>query len=480
MSSNFVPDALRTATLRLAIRHAALFALLSLATFAVVYLGLSANLERRVESELSEDVDELAGKLRGLGIAEQVAIFRGDLDAADEEREFRVYQRMDSRSPTTSNLAPWRGVEILPPAVRALAPGREAWRTVRAPRIETRARVLARRTAEGDLIEFGASLADNDDLLAIVQRTFLLGWIATLIPGLLLGWFMARRALSGVDRVTEAALRIGRSDLTRRVPIGNDGTEIENLARAFNEMLDRIHASVRELKDVTSYVAHDLKSPIARIRGLAESSAATAALEPSTAVGIVDECDRLAAMIDTVLEIASHDARVVPLVPAPVDLGRVARDLVELYHPAAEDRGIRLVHTLGDAPFLVRGDLGRARRVISNLLDNAIKYTPPGGTIEVSMSTMSDHALLSIADTGIGIAPEVAARVFERFFRGDASRSTVGHGLGLSLARALVRAYDGEITVRTSPGRGSVFTVEWPAWSRGQPDETVMQRSSSG
>jgi two-component system OmpR family sensor kinase len=127
----------------------------------------------------------------------------------------------------------------------------------------------------------------------------------------------------------------------------------------------------------------------------------------------------------------------------------------------------------------VRGDLGRARRVISNLLDNAIKYTPPGGTIEVSMSTTPDRAWLSIADSGIGIAPDVAARVFERFYRGDASRSTVGHGLGLSLARALVRAYDGEITVRATPGKGSVFTVEWPAWP-GDPDETVMPRSSSG
>ena len=479
MSSSLVPDALKTATLRLAIRHAALFALLSLATFGVVYLSLSANLERRVERELKEDVDELAGKLRGLPIEQQVVIFRGDLDAADEEREFRVFERKDAAGPTTSNLAPWRGVEILPAQVRALAPGGEAWRTVLAPRIETRARVLARRTAEGDLVEFGASLADNDDLLEIVRRTFLLGWAFTLVPGLLLGWFMARRALSGVDRVTEAALKIGRSDLTRRVPVGNDGTEIENLARAFNEMLDRIHASVRELKDVTSYVAHDLKSPIARIRGLAESSAAASTLEESTATDIVDECDRLASMIDAVLEIAAHDARAVPLAPAPVDLGRVARDLVELYHPAAEDRGIHLGHTLGDAPYPVRGDLGRARRVISNLLDNAIKYTPPGGTIEVSMSTTADRALLSIADSGIGIAPEVAARMFERFFRGDASRSTVGHGLGLSLARALVRAYDGDITVRTTPGKGSVFTVEWPAWP-GHPDETVMPRSSSG
>ena len=464
MSSNRGPSLLRTVTFRLALRHAGLFALLSLATFALVYVTLRANLLQRVDIELREDVREMEGKMRGAPPADRVEIFRADIDAADAGKEFRILIVSGARGRVTSDLGAWRGAVILTPQVEAVTPGQELWRTLEAPDLESQARALAIGTREGDVIEFGASLADNQVLLGVVRRIFVIGWIATIVPGLLLGWFMARRAMAGVDRVTATAVQIGRSGLTQRVPIGHEGEEIENLALAFNEMLDRIDLLVRELKDVSTNIAHDLKSPISRIRATAESAARSAEspFDEPTAGLIIDECDRLVAMIDTILEIAATDARVAPLAPSPVDIAKVARDAVDLFHPVAEDNGVRLRLELPSEPLVVRGDVSRVQRVVANLLDNAIKYTGRGGTVEVSAHASPQQVSLSIADSGLGIEPEALPRVFERFYRGDVSRSTPGHGLGLSLARAIVRAYGGEIEAKSNAGQGSVFTIHWP------------------
>src|SRR5262245_19424359 len=231
MSSKLV----RSLTFRLALQHAGLFAVLSLATFALVYLTLSSNLARRIDKELDEDVREMAGKLHGLSAAKKAQVFEDDIDAADASQEFRVLE-LASGKRVVSDLEAWRGVDVRAP--QGLAPGAERWRPIDAP--EARARVLARRTAEGDLVEFGASLADNEELLGLLRRIFLVGWLLTIVPGALLGFFVARRAMAGVDRVTETALHIGTSDLGQRVPVGREGEEIETLARAFNGMLDRI------------------------------------------------------------------------------------------------------------------------------------------------------------------------------------------------------------------------------------------------
>jgi len=333
------------------------------------------------------------------------------------------------------------------------------------PGLEGTARIIIRRAPDGALIELGTSLADDEVLLGIVRRVFLLSWMASIVPGFILGWFMARRAMTGVDRVTATAVRIGKSDLTQRVPVGREGEEIENLARAFNGMLDRIHALVRELNDVTDNVAHDLKSPISRIRGIAEThlrSAGASAAGEYAAQTTIDECDQLARMIDTILEIAAADSGVSAPGTSNVDLADVARNAADLMQPLAEEKEIRLEVVLPAGPLVIRGDLSRVQRVVANLLDNAIKYTGRGGRIVLSAEASAERISLRVADTGVGIDADALPRVFERFYRGDWSRSTPGHGLGLSLARAIVRAQGGEIAVRSVSGEGAVFTVLWP------------------
>ena len=271
--------------------------------------------------------------------------------------------------------------------------------------------------------------------------------------------------MRGVERVTDAAARIGKSDITHRVSSKDEGQEIVNLANAFNDMLERIQSLVAEVKGVTDNIAHDLRSPITRIRGAAETTltGVQSVDEYRQMAGmVIEECDRLVGMINTMLEIAQADSGVSDMSHLPIDMAQVADDVRDLFHPAAEDKGIRLEIDAPREPVFTRGDLTRLQRVMANILDNAIKYTDAGGKVILSVKGMPTHVVLAFRDSGIGIGEADMPYIFERFYRGDRSRSTPGNGLGLSLALSIVRAHGGDISVESCPGKGSTFTIRLP------------------
>ena len=179
------------------------------------------------------------------------------------------------------------------------------------------------------------------------------------------------------------------------------------------------------------------------------------------AASTIEECDRLLDMINTMLVISKTEAGVNKLDTQEMDIGAVVRDACELFRAPAEDKDLRLVC---DAPgnFSISGDTRLIQRMIANLLDNAIKYTPAGGSIEMTVSTVNDAAAITVKDTGVGISEKDMPRIFERFYRCDPSRSEAGIGLGLSFARAIARAHGGDITVTSIPDQGSTFTVTLP------------------
>jgi len=280
-----------------------------------------------------------------------------------------------------------------------------------------------------------------------------------------LGWFMARRALAGVENVTRTARRIADGRLAERVPLGKGGDEIDQLAVTFNRMLDRIQGLVNGIKEMTDNIAHDLKSPITRIRGQAEialtGGGSTAELE-TMASSAVEECDRLLEMINTMLFISRTDAGVTQPDLKEIDIAAVVRDACGLFQASAEERGIILAWH-GPERLAMTGDIRFIQRMVANLLDNAIKYTPAGGLVNVTVALGAQGGIhIEVRDTGGGISPTDLPHVFERFYRGDPSRSQAGSGLGLSFARAVARAHGGDITVASSPA-GSAFAVNIPA-----------------
>lgn len=232
-------------------------------------------------------------------------------------------------------------------------------------------------------------------------------------------------------------------------------------------MLDRIQKLVTEMKEMTENIAHDLRSPITRIRGVAEMSLTSGkATDEHEAVAgnTVEECDRLLEMINTMLYISRAEARAEKLSPQEVNMAEVIRDACELFRPVAEDKGVSLISDVG-TDLRVRGELQDLQRMIANLIDNAVNYTPPHGVVTVAGESNHKLIIIRVEDTGIGIAAHEIPRIFRRFYRCDRSRSQPGVGLGLSLVQAIVQAHRGEISVSSVPNAGSTFTVTLPSAS---------------
>ncbi len=286
------------------------------------------------------------------------------------------------------------------------------------------------------------------------------------------GWFMAKKALSGVEEVTQAAVDITHGALDRRVPATLNGDEIDRLAQAFNTMLDRIQELMSQMKEITENIAHDLRSPITRMRGLAEMTLTVRnADEDHLAVTgtIIEECDRLLEMINAMLDISEAESGLMKLKAESVDIAELLRDVSDLFQPVADNKDIHMaLETPRSA--IVLGEPKKLQRVFSNLLDNALKYTPPGGSIYISMKEADNAIIVTIKDRGVGISAEDLPRVFDRFFRGEKSRSTQGNGLGLSLAQAFVLVHEGIITVTSTPGQGSQFVVTLPRIISSRPE----------
>jgi signal transduction histidine kinase len=281
------------------------------------------------------------------------------------------------------------------------------------------------------------------------------------------GWFMAKRALSGVEEVTRAAVDITHGAFDRRVPVTLNGDEIDRLANAFNTMVDRVQELIGQMKEITENIAHDLRSPITRMRGLAEMALTGENTDedyPVVAGTIIEECDRLLAMINTMLDISEAEAGVMKLDIEPIDVVLMIHDAVDLFHPVAENRHIDIEVRAPDSAY-VNTDKRRLQRVLGNLLDNALKYSYPSGHILVEVRADDNYIVIEFRDSGIGISQEDLPYIFDRFYRGEKSRTEPGNGLGLSFAKTFVTSLGGSITVTTSPNEGSVFTVLLPRGS---------------
>ena len=218
------------------------------------------------------------------------------------------------------------------------------------------------------------------------------------------------------------------------------------------------------MREITDNIAHDLRSAVARIRASAEltlSADTTSDEYRTSAADIIEECDRMIEMINTTLDVAEAEAGTAAFADRDIDITALVQDACELFEPVAEDKHITLtVTSIGDCH--TRGNTQQLQRMLANLLDNAVKYTLESGRIETALALDEDNITITVSDNGIGISESSLARIFDRSYRCDASRSESGFGLGLSLARAIARSHGGDITVASIPGEGSTFTVTLP------------------
>ncbi len=465
MCSSSASSFFKTVTSRLTLRYAILITLVSVAFFGIISLALTKSLAIRMDEDLTNEIREMETIYHVRGIEELRRQIDFEIESEGTNRMFiRV---MDPRGEVlvTTDMSSWGSIH--PPGGREdLREGDEVIETLQMPGKSNNARVASKRIAGGGILQIGSTLQDDEELMEVYREGSALAVMIMLVSGGVMGWFMARRAMAGVERVTRTAVSIGKADLVSRVPLGNEGEEINNLAQAFNDMLERIRGVVTELKDVTNHIAHDLRSPLTRIRGIAETTMTgrqqTVDDYREMAEIVVEESDRLVGMINVMLDIAMTEAGVQDAIKEDVNISRLIESTEEIFQAIAEDKGVAFQVNVPRERLFVRGNLPQLQRMISNLLDNAFKFTPAGGSITLSLEERDTHAVVVVADTGIGIADQDLPRVFEQFYRGDRSRTTPGNGLGLSHVKAIVHAHKGDIRVESTPAQASVFTVILP------------------
>src|SRR4029077_20235916 len=262
----------------------------------------------------------------------------------------------------------------------------------------------------------GQALESQSRFVEAFKKIFIITMSVLIFLAAGVGWFMARRAVSGVEAVTRTAQMISGGSLQERVPVKPRGDEIDQLATTFNQMLDRIQTLLTEIKEMTDNIAHDLRSPIARIRGIAEVTLTTSksmSEYENMAASTIEDCDRLLDMINTMLLISKTEAGVEKLSREEVDIAALIRKACELFQPIAEDKDVGLASRPPEETFLL-GDTRMLQRMLSNILDRAVKYTTPGGKIEVSLTeSKSGAVIVSVSDTGVGISEADLLHIFE-------------------------------------------------------------------
>ncbi|HUX44867.1 MAG TPA: ATP-binding protein [Terracidiphilus sp.] len=321
-------------------------------------------------------------------------------------------------------------------------------------------RVASLRIDDGSLIYLGLSERDELRVLRNLQGRFALLWGVLVFFGFAIVFATTRRMLSHVRKITEAASRIGHTELDARVPTSGRNDEVGHLARTLNGMLDRIENSMHQLHTITDSLAHDLRSPLTAIRGKLEMSlsAATHGEQAEPIVSAIDELDRLTDFLNTSLDVAEGKADALRISRSEIDLDELLRIMVNLYEPSMSERGLQIrLRSTGHVK--IDADAALIHRMISNLFDNELKHLPAACTVALRLTAERNMAVLTLEDDGPGFDPEVSAHLFERRVKGKTSS---GHGLGLAFVDAVVRAHGGEVTAGNRDGGGARITLSLP------------------
>lgn len=453
-----------TLAFRLTVRHTGIFTISFFGVSVVCYFLIASVIRDRIDQDLLSDKTEFSSLLvYGMDTVKTEIGIETKSEGANKIF-FRILT-ITGEELATSDMSSWGNIGISRVALKRLNNGvKYVFETVETPGHRYKTRILYSVIGPGIILQVGKSLRDDERFMETFREIFVTAMAILTVFAALIGWFMARQALWGVEEVTRTALDISNGSLERRVPIKARGDEIDRLATAFNSMLGRIHALITEMKEITDNIAHDLRSPVTRIRGIAEMTLTTGKSMneyETMAANTIEECDYLLEMVNTMLDISEVDTGASKLTMAKIDISGLINDACELFQPIADDKEITITSKV-PATCFVYGDMQRLQRMVANLLDNAIKYTESGGTVTISATKDQNRVVISVSDTGIGISKDDLPHIFKRFYRCDRSRSQAGIGLGLSLAIAIAKAHGGNITATSSPGNGSTFTVILP------------------
>ena len=405
-------------------------------------------------------------------MGEFVEIYRGNGLAAlrkdvfeDEDNPFLV--RLIGNQDNTLILRipkDWSGFNI-EQLEKSDYPKNREWKYLKGGDNENEFEITSLSMSDGSTLQLGHKIIEREDLFRRIRKVYIIAIIPVILFGYLGGIFVADRALNPIRQLINTLNSIvasGKIDV--RVPVYQTDKLHEELISLFNSMLEKIEALMNGMRNVLDNVAHDLRTPMTRLRGTAEMALQS---EQNTDVlrealsDCIEESERILIMLNTLMDISEAETGAMKLEPEEMNVAPVIEDVVELYGYVAEEKGVS-VYTGFPKELYLTADRNWVRQVLANLLDNAIKYTPTGGRIDIEACRREQEVVITVKDTGIGISHEELDKIWERLYRGDKSRSQRGLGLGLSLVNAIVGAHRGYVQVSSEPGAGSVFTVYLP------------------
>jgi heavy metal sensor kinase len=445
--------------MRLVLWYAVVLAIVLVVFSAVLYWSLRQTLYNQLDSDLQSESELIAQAIR---ISRDLTLPGNTIRELPPDAAVSVFGR------SGRSIVRLSGSDLLQPSelmVQSAEQEQPAFAddTINGEQWRIYARPFTRAGQITGVIEVGQPTTEIERSLRIRLETMAIVIPLTLLLATLGGIFLSGRAMNPINRIIETVRAIQAEDLTRRVTAPDEGDEIGRLSHTFNDMLDRLEAAFSRERQFTADAAHELRTPLTLILNEVE----VALNRPRSAeeyhdvlVSVEEDVNRMTALVRTLLELARSGSSTLAN-QRTIDLATVAADVADQYQPLAAERGLTLSCNR-PKPVLVAGDPARLRLVVANLIDNAISYTPPGGTVDVLIRRKNGEATLAVRDTGSGIAPEHLPHVFERFYRVDRARSAGHAGLGLALCQAIVTEHAGHLEATSQVGQGSCFTIRLP------------------
>jgi len=450
----------RTSTFRLALFYMAPFGALVVILFAVLYWGTLGLIDSQTNATVEAEVRGLAEQYGEHGLARLIEVVAERSGPNGEKGAVYLLTGPDLH-PLAGNLDAW-------PTARTTA-SRDGWisfgvaRGVGSAATSHEIRAKPFRLEGGFRLLVGRDMAERAAFRAVIAKTLAFALGITIALGITGALYLSRKLLARVEAVAETSRTIVRGDLAGRVPIEGSGDEFDRLSNSLNEMLDQIEQLMTGMRAVTDSLAHDLRSPLTRLKGrieIALRAQPNAALYRQTLEQANSDADSILATFNALLSIAQAEAGAARTNMTRLDLGQIAHDALDLYEPLADEKGLQLKQDIRDGMVIVAHPHLLAQSV-ANLLDNAIKYTPQGGTVTLAVGGEDGRVVLVVADNGPGIPLGQRARVLERFVRLDASRSSPGSGLGLSLVTAVAKLHRAQLRLEdNNPGLRVVLAFE--------------------